>query len=117
MRKMIEVANTGGVLDLMLEGSVTWDGDFGEVPPGTEKFLDRMNVPIVAARMSGAYFTKPRWADHHRWGRIEVKFQSFEGNGALDYLSKASDWQWQEKKRIPFKGERKAEGIKKIIWF
>ncbi len=57
---MIEVVNTGGVLGLMPEGSVTWDGDFGEVPQGTAKFLDRLNVPIVAARMSGAYLTKPR---------------------------------------------------------
>lgn len=117
MRKMIEVVNAGGVLGLMPEGSVTWDGEFGEVPPGTAKFLDRLNVPIVVARMSGAYLTKPRWADHHRWGRIEVEFQSFEDKGALDYLSEASDWQWQEKKRIPFKGKRKAEGIEKIIWF
>lgn len=117
MRKMIEVVSNGGVLGLMPEGSVTWDGEFGEVPPGTDRFLEKLNVPVVAARMSGAYLTKPRWADHHRWGRIEVEFKAFNGKEALDFLSEASDWRWQEEKKVMFKGRNKAEGIEKIIWF
>lgn len=70
LRKVLQVLKDGGIVGLMPEGSVTWDGEFGVVPPGTDKFLDRVDVPVVAARMNGGYLTRPRWADHHRLGWI-----------------------------------------------
>lgn len=117
MRKILRVLKDGGIIGLMPEGSVTWDGEFGEVPPGTEKFLDRVDVPVVAARMNGGYLTRPRWADHHRWGRIEIVFEVLRGSEALDFLSRSSDWEWQREKRILFKGRKRASGIERIVWF
>lgn len=117
LRKVLQVLKDGGIVGLMPEGSVTWDGEFGVVPPGTDKFLDRVDVPVVAARMNGGYLTRPRWADHHRWGRIDITFEVLHGSEALEFLSRPSDWDWQREKKIPFKGRKRASGIERIIWF
>lgn len=117
MRKMLRVIKEGGIVGLMPEGSVSWNGEFGEVPDGTEKFLERIDVPIVAVKVEGGYLTKPRWADHSRKGRIDITFELFSGSEALDFLSLASDWRWQEKNKVLFKGRNRAEGIERILWF
>jgi len=116
IRDIYKVLEKGGIVGIFPEGSVTWDGEFQKLPKGTEKLLQRMKVPIVAAKVFGGYLTKPRWAEFGRRGKVEIEFKVLESSDALDFLRK-SEWEWQKNNKIRFIGKNKAKGIERIIWF
>ncbi|MGM0640984.1 MAG: lysophospholipid acyltransferase family protein [Thermotogota bacterium] len=116
IRNIYRTFQKKGIVGIFPEGSVAWDGVFGNVAKGTDKFIDRMKVPIVAAQVFGGYLSKPRWADKSRKGPIVIKLDVFESKEALNYIN-VSEWDWQNKKKNVYKGKNKAKGLKRIIWF
>ncbi|MDI3524211.1 1-acyl-sn-glycerol-3-phosphate acyltransferase [Kosmotoga sp.] len=116
IRQIYATLRKSGIVGIFPEGSVTWNGNFGELPKGTNKLLEKVKVPILAAKIHGGYLSKPRWADYARKGKIEIELAIFEDERAIDFISD-SEWDWQEKKKIKFIGKNKAEGIERVIWF
>lgn len=116
IRQIYTTLKDGGIVGIYPEGSVTWDGNFGELPRGTEKLLDKVRVPIVAARIHGAYTAKPRWADRSNKCPIEIEFRVFDGREAIDYL-KESEWSWHKKNGKLVTGKNKALGFQRLAWF
>lgn len=116
IRQIYTTLKDGGVVGIYPEGTVTWDGNFGTLPKGTEKLLEKVRVPVVAARIHGGYSIKPRWADKNNKGRIEIEFEVFEGKEAIAFL-KESEWTWQERTNNSVKGKNKALGLERIAWF
>ncbi|MBO8160499.1 MAG: hypothetical protein H0Z24_02590 [Thermosipho sp. (in: Bacteria)] len=45
---------------------------------------------------------------------MEVK--QFDGKDALEFITH-NEWDWQEKAKIKFKGNNRASGIERILWF
>jgi 1-acyl-sn-glycerol-3-phosphate acyltransferase len=116
IRNIYRTFQKNGIVGIFPEGSVAWDGAFGEVPKGTDKFIDRMKVPVVAAQVYGGYLSKPRWAEKSRKGSIEIKLDVFDGKEALDYIS-VSEWGWQKEKMNIYKGKNKVKGLKRLVWY
>ena len=116
IRQIYSTLRMGGVVGIFPEGSVTWDGNFGLLPRGTDKLLEKVQVPIVAARLHGAYSKKPRWADRSNKSRIEVEIEVFNGKEALEFL-KTSEWDWLGRKQLPVKGRNRARGFERMAWF
>ncbi|WP_206528050.1 lysophospholipid acyltransferase family protein [Marinitoga sp. 38H-ov] len=116
VRNIFKVLKNGGVVGLFPEGSTTWTGNYQQVPPGTDKLLDKIKVPILAAKVHGGYLSKPRWAKHERKGSIIVELNTFNDSSALEYI-KYNEWDWQEKNKVKFIGNKKAEGLERIFWF
>src|SRR6056297_1666046 len=116
IRNIYRTLQKKGIVGIFPEGSVAWDGSFGDVPKGTDKFIDRMKVPVVAAQVFGGYLSKPRWADKSRKGPINIKLEVFKGKEALDYIN-VSEWKWQNEKMNVYKGKNKVKGLKRIMWF
>jgi len=113
--KMMDILEKGGVIGLFPEGSVTWDGVSQGVVPSTEKFLARLQVPVVFARIQGTWMRKPIWAKHARRGLIRVSFTLLSPLSLASFYH--SEWDWQRENGIPFEGERSAEGIERVVFF
>lgn len=116
IRNIYRTFQKKGIVGIFPEGSVAWDGSFGEIPKGTDKFIDRMKVPVVAAQVYGGYLSKPRWAEKSRKGSIEIVLDVFQGKESLEYIN-VSEWEWQKNKMNIYKGTNKVKGLKRIIWF
>ncbi|WGS65569.1 lysophospholipid acyltransferase family protein [Marinitoga aeolica] len=116
VRDIFKVLKNGGIVGLFPEGSTTWSGNYQPVPSGTDKLLDKIKVPILAARIHGGYLSKPRWAKKERKGNIIIELKTFNDSAALEYI-KYNEWDWQEKNKWKYSGNKKAEGLERIIWF
>lgn len=116
IRGILKNLKEGNIVGIFLEGSVTWDGSFQEIPKGTDKLLDMVKVPIVAVKIKGGYLTNPRWANYGRRGKIILEVKEFNNSTALDFINH-NEWNWQEKEKIKFKGRNKASGVERILWF
>ncbi|GAB6189087.1 hypothetical protein JCM30566_08260 [Marinitoga arctica] len=115
-RNILTVLKNNGIVGLFPEGSTTWSGAFQTVPPGTDKLLNKINVPILAAKIKGGYLSKPRWAKHSRKGNIYIELKEFNDASALDYI-KHNEWDWQNNIKEKYIGKNKADGLERIIWF
>ncbi|QTA37371.1 1-acyl-sn-glycerol-3-phosphate acyltransferase [Thermosipho ferrireducens] len=116
IRNIYRNLKKGNIVGIFPEGSVTWDGNFQEVPKGTDKLLNMVKAKIVAVKIQGGYLTKPRWADYGRKGTVTLEFREFSGDEALDFINH-NEWDWQGEQRVIFKGNNRAKGIERIIWY
>lgn len=116
IRKILKNLNENKIVGIFPEGSITWDGNFQDMPPGIDKLLNIVKTPIVAVKIMGGYLTKPRWANFERKGRIILNVQTFNDSSALDFI-KHNEWEWQKVQKIKFKGKNLASGIERILWF
>ncbi len=116
IKGIFNVLRQGGVVGLFPEGSISWTGQTGDHFPGTDKLLDRVDVPILAVRIKGAWLKKPRWADRKRKGQVNLELKTFEDSKALDFID-YSEWEWQREEKNIFPGRGRAEGITRVLWF
>ncbi|WP_234946697.1 lysophospholipid acyltransferase family protein [Thermosipho atlanticus] len=86
IRGILRNLKDGNVVGIFPEGSVTWDGNFQELPSGTDKLLEMVKVPIVSIRIKGGYLSNPRWANYGRKGKIILEVKQFHGKEALDFI-------------------------------
>lgn len=114
-RNIIRVIEKGGVVGLFPEGGIPWNGVSQSVAPGTDKLLARIRVPVVFARIQGAWLRKPLWADHARYGPVSIRFTVLSDDPLAFFQH--SEWEWQRKTWTPFLGERRAEGIERVVFF
>lgn len=110
---IFRVLERGGVVGLFPEGTVTPDGVSQDVAPGTEKLLSRIGVPVVFAHIQGAWMRKPLWAKHARHGPVRVDFVPLLNLSLFFH----SEWEWQRTHAIPFRGNARAEGIERVVFF
>ncbi|WP_438318893.1 lysophospholipid acyltransferase family protein [Candidatus Caldatribacterium sp. SIUC1] len=115
VRGIFRVLERGGVVGLFPEGGIPWNGVNRGVTPATEKLLARLQVPVVFAHIQGAWIRKPLWADHSRRGPVFIRFTLTACSSLLSFWH--SEWEWQKRHRIPFQGERRAEGIERVVFF
>jgi len=116
IRGIYSALRQGAPVGLFPEGNITWSGETGYFFPGTDKLLDRAGVPVLAAKICGAWLLEPRWAEKTRKGPIHIQFKTFYDSSALEFINH-SEWEWQKEKKIPYPGKEKARGLERIIWF
>jgi 1-acyl-sn-glycerol-3-phosphate acyltransferase len=51
-----------------------------------------------------------------RKGSIIIELKTFSDSTALEYI-KYNEWDWQEKHKVKYYGDKKAEGLERIMWF
>jgi 1-acyl-sn-glycerol-3-phosphate acyltransferase len=74
LRVSLELLRAGEALVMFPEGTRTRDGRVGEVKRGIGALAARAGVPIVPARISGAFEVWPRSRALPRPGRIRIRF-------------------------------------------
>jgi 1-acyl-sn-glycerol-3-phosphate acyltransferase len=126
IRSIMDVVARGGIVGIFPEGGRSWDGVTGSITPATARLIGKLNVPVVAAKISGGYLSEPRWADYKRRGRVEVHLETIVASG--DNLSPAeiehkitealahNEFDWQRKARIPFQGRALCRGLERLMF-
>lgn len=74
IKNIMRVRNQGGIIGIFPEGQNTWDGHTLPLVHSTAKLAKLLKIPVVVARVAGAYFSKPRWSKRRRRGRVTIRF-------------------------------------------
>lgn len=126
IRKIIDVVRRGGIVGIFPEGGRNWDGMTGPITPATFRLIEMLKIPVVAAKLRGAYLSEPRWADTKRHGRVEVHLDTIIQEGedlSLDEVQKRvlnalthNEYDWQREARIPFHGRAFTKGLERLMF-
>ena len=74
IREMVKVVRSGGALSLFPEGTRTWSGETQFMDPSIAKLVKLLKVPVITAKMMGAYSFDPRWAKSIRRASMEIDY-------------------------------------------
>jgi len=128
MKNIMRVKERGGVIGIFPEGQNTWDGHSLPIVPSTAKLAKVLRIPVITARVAGAYFSRPRWARGPREGRIEIRFDQALSPGELKTLSPEEiharisehldhdDTEFNRSAGIPFHGRARAEYLERALF-
>jgi 1-acyl-sn-glycerol-3-phosphate acyltransferase len=128
IREMVKVINAGGALALFPEGTRTWDGQTSFMDPSIAKLVRLLKVPVITARMKGAYLMDPRWAIPVRKAKMEIDYALVIHKDEFSTLSEGDifdrvwegiyqdDIKYQQKERIKIRSDHRAENIELVIW-
>ncbi len=128
IKNIKRVIRNKGILGIAPEGRLSAYGCLESLAPATEKLVKHLEVPVVLAKINGAYLTFPKWAKNIRRGLIEVEYEQIltpeeikdmtaeEINDVLYQKLDYDDFKWQESKRIAYKGKRFAEGLEHLLY-
>ena len=69
VKNIMKIKEAGGIVGIFPEGQNTWDGHTMPMYYSTAKLAKLLRVPVITARISGAYLSKPRWSKKRRRGQ------------------------------------------------
>ena len=128
IRQIIRSTRNGGIVGIFPEGRRSWDGKTVHISKPTYKLIQMLNIPVVTARIKGSYLSEPRWANTKRHGLVEVELKTLLSAETLSKMSLAdiekeitaaldhNEFEWQQGKKIPFKGKALAEGFERLLF-
>ena len=100
----------------------------GRMDPSIAKLVRLLKVPVITARMRGAYLMDPRWAKPIRRAQMEIDFQQIIGKEETRELSEdeifnrikesiyQDDTAYQEEKKIEIKSSKRAESVDLVLF-
>lgn len=128
IREMVKVARSGGALAFFPEGTRTWSGETQAIDPSLAKLIKLLQLPVIIARMKGAYLFDPRWAKPLRKTRVEIDYtlalqESELKNLSDDELMKVvqqhiyhNDITYQRQQKIHIESQRRAEYLDLVLF-
>lgn len=128
IRTMHHELNSGRTVALFPSGSRSVDGSEEPIPQATAKLLKKLKMPVLLYRLEGGYLTSPRWAKHHRRGRmygsVIMHFtekdlettETAELSRMLDQFLEANPYRSPRRLEIPYRGRKLAESLERIIY-
>ncbi len=72
MKEMMRVIDNKGILMIYPEGMNSISGANQPVAIGTEKLIKHCKVPVLYAKIEGAYLENPKYCDEFRKGRVDI---------------------------------------------
>ena len=73
MLEILRRLKAGRSVCLFAEGNCSWDGRTAGFPEATGKMVRASKAPLVTCRITGGYFSHPRWAYKDRRGPLRVE--------------------------------------------
>ncbi len=128
IREMIKVVRAGGALSLFPEGTRTWSGETQFMDPSIAKLVKLLKVPVITARMKGAYAFDPRWAKSIRRAAVEIDYALVIEKEGVSRLSEDEilaiirdnlyhdDIEYQRLKKIKIRSGKRAEHIDLVLF-
>lgn len=126
---LAEAAARKKCLGLFPEGTRCIDGVTGPIPPDLGEKLLASGLGLVTLRISGAYFTAPRWADDFpRRGRITVRtvrtlepamlqaLDAAELQALIERDLREDACATAKKRPAPYRGEHLAAGLERLLF-
>jgi len=118
----------GGIVGIAPEGRLSPHGRMETITPATAKLIKNLGVPVLLAKINGAYLSYPKWAGNIRRGRIDVDYRELFSAETLQQCSieeietvlttelDYDDFKWQAENQVAFKGKKFAEGLEHILY-
>ncbi len=75
VKNIVKIKAKNGIIGIYPEGQNTWDGATLPLIPSTAKLLKSLKIPVVIAKVQGAFLSMPRWARRLRRGRVRITFR------------------------------------------
>ena len=129
VKGIIRTLRAGCNVALFPEGNRTWDGVTGPIPPATAKMARSSGAYLVTYRMTGGYFTSPRWGGSRiRKGRMTGSIVGVYSPEELKAMSSDEIYKvicrdlyedaWETQKRDPvnYRGNRPAESLETFLF-
>jgi 1-acyl-sn-glycerol-3-phosphate acyltransferase len=128
VRHVVDVLRGGGAVGIFPEGARSDDGRTSDLVPAVSRLIRRLRVPVIGARITGGYLTKPRWARHTRRGAVKITYDLLVPRDAPDGLTEADvhdaiirhiqadDLARQRACRVAFRGRRLAEHLERLLF-
>lgn len=75
IKRLLQAKENGRILGIFPEGERKWDGTTDEMNfCATAKLIKKLDVPVVAVKIKGAYLAYPRWARVSRRGKVNLSY-------------------------------------------
>ena len=128
IREILKVIKEGGSIALFPEATRTWSGETHFIDPSIAKLIKLLNVPVIIAKMKGAYAFDPRWARPLRRAKVEIDYTlaitkkqmlSLEEDEIMNIIYKSlshDDIAYQRENKALIKSNCRAEYIERIIF-
>ena len=128
IREMVKVVRGGGALSLFPEGTRTWSGETQFMDPSIAKLVKLLKVPVITARMKGAYAFDPRWAASIRRAEVKIDYKLAITQEELQDLSEAEilsiirgnlyhdDTAYQRQQKVKIRSKKRAEHIDLVLF-
>ncbi len=128
IKNIMTVIKDGGAVGIFPEGNRSFFGETGYFKPTIGKLAKKLKVPLVIVNIRGGFNTDPRWRRKTSKGRMTaavtkiISPSDMEGmteNEINDAISRGisfNEFEYNAKKRISFKGNRKAEYLETALF-
>jgi 1-acyl-sn-glycerol-3-phosphate acyltransferase len=125
--KAIQLIKGGYSVGIFPEGDRSWLGETAEFSSATVSLAKKMKVPVLMAKLTGNYLSRPRWSDIPRRGRIFIEYDLISAE-QMNQMNKDEiheriakfiyndDLNNEKLSNIRFKGKNLASGIENILW-
>lgn len=91
VKNIKRVIKNGGIVGIAPEGRLSPHGRMESITAATAKLLKNLGVPVILAKINGAYFSYPKWAKTYRRGRVDVNYRElFDAERIKIFRSKKS---------------------------
>jgi 1-acyl-sn-glycerol-3-phosphate acyltransferase len=126
--QMIQSLKAGNNVCMFAEGNRSFNGMTGDIPDVTAKVIKKAGAKLITYKISGGYFTQPRWGFSIRKGKSfgkvvniyepeEIKELSIEKlNIKIRQDLYVDAYKDQEKNPIKFKGKNRAVGMETAMF-
>ena len=128
IREMVKVARNGGSLSLFPEGTRTWSGETLFIDPSIAKLVKLLQIPLITAKMKGAYCFDPRWAKSIRRAKMEIDYNLVIAKEDIARLSEdeimeiltqnlyQDDVEYQRSEKIEILSNKRAEHLDLVLF-
>lgn len=126
--KMRAAIAMGESLLIYPEGEVNGTGRTGKSVANTARLAKLLRVPVYGVRTYGSYFTRPKWNEVQKRGKVELEAELIADVDDVENLSTeelfekieqtvfCDDYAWQEKARVLFNRKNRAFGLDRLLY-
>jgi 1-acyl-sn-glycerol-3-phosphate acyltransferase len=128
VKTIMQVKNGGGIVGIFPEGQNTWDGHSLPIYHSTAKLAKLLRVPVITARIAGAFLSKPRWARCRRKGAVNIRFDlaytpdelraidAEEIDRKIATLLNHDEFDYNRSRGVLYRGEALAEYVERALF-
>ncbi len=123
----MQLIKQGYSVGIFPEGDRSWLGETAKFSSAIPSLAKKLNVPVVMAKSTGHYLSRPRWSDIPRRGKIFIEFdvinqEQMNSLNKTEIYNRISDFIYSNDftderiKKVQFTGKNLAVGIENILW-
>jgi len=128
IRLVLKTIKKGASIGVFPEANRSWDGNNLDIVESTGKLVKLANLPLIGAKIKGAYLSLPRWAEKKRKGKVIIEFSQILKKEEISTLSyqeinevilnwiRHSDDDFEKINRIKYIGDDLAHFLEQIFF-